>query len=403
MKKAGLLCLAFYSILAYSQQITISGQVVDAETRELLVFASVGIKGKAIGTITNLQGEFDFHITQEYRNDMFVISMLGYGNYEVPVWTVTGKSKLVIELQKITRMLDEVVVSDTLSGGDILHIALARIEENFASTPFLMNGFYRDIKKVGGKFISLLEAAIKIHDEDYKEPRNKFKLRERVLLLEVRRSLGYSNRFTSYFDEGNLLEDLLLHNNVRYRQFPEEEEFFKNLKREGNSYYNGHSIYVVSYFSSDYRLKLFIDKNNYGIIHLEYETDQESPIGKKRGLISKFVGLKRVIDFKDHHGKLFLNYLAVNSKINWYNLKTDALEFETELYQQLLINQVEPGTNVRIGSIEKMKSYGLQFQDMPYHKEFWDNYNVIKETPLDKKIIEDLEKEGPLEEQFESN
>jgi hypothetical protein len=72
------------------------------------------------------------------------------------------------------------------------------------------------------------------------------------------------------------------------------------------------------------------------------------------------------------------------------------------LSQQLLINAVHPNTNERIGSTEKMRNYGLQYQDLPYNKEFWDNYNVIKETPIDKKILSDLEKHVPLDKQFEN-
>ena len=100
---------------------------------------------------------------------------------------------------------------------------------------------------------------------------------------------------------------------------------------------------------------------------------------------------------------MYLNYITVDSKINWYGLKTNELKFETELQQQLLINQVKPNTEERIGSTEKMKSYGLQFQDLPYNKKFWDNYNVIKETPLDIKIKEDLEKQLSLDKQFQDN
>src|SRR6185295_10210761 len=161
---------------------------------------------------------------------------------------------------------------DSVAVGDILRIALERIDQNFPKEPYLMDGFYRDTKKLGGTYISLLEAAVKIYDEDYRTPRNKFKLRERVALLEVRRSLGYSNKFTAYFDEDNLLEDLLLHNNVRYRQFPEEDIFFSSLVREKDSYYNGHEIYVVSHKSA-YSLVVYIDKANYSIVHLEYENN----------------------------------------------------------------------------------------------------------------------------------
>ncbi|MCA4896637.1 MAG: hypothetical protein ING84_16680 [Cytophagales bacterium] len=39
--------------------------MIDKETREPLPFASVGIPGKPISTITNLQGEFDFQSLDE--------------------------------------------------------------------------------------------------------------------------------------------------------------------------------------------------------------------------------------------------------------------------------------------------------------------------------------------------
>ncbi len=395
-------CMIFTSIIvANAQTITISAIVVDIDSKEPLPFASVGLKNRPIGTITNLQGQFDFHIPVEYRNDVLVINMLGYQTYEAPAWTMTGRQNS-IEMSKSTQLLDEVVVSESLLGGDILTIALGRIEQNYPMKPFLLDGFYRDIKEVGGTYVSLLEAAVKIFDEDYTAPRNKFKLRERVALQEVRRSLGYENKFTAYFDEGNLLEDILLHNNIRYRQFPEEEIFFKGMIREKDSYYNGHEVFVLTQ-KYDYDLTIYVDKENYGIIRLEYENDEQEVIRKRRGLVSKFVNLKRVIDFKSYNGKLFLNYITLDSKINWYDRKTDELRFETALHQQLLINNVYPNTEEYIGTTEKMKNYGLQYQDLPYNKSFWDNYNVIKETPLDAKIISDLEKELTLDKQFRHN
>ncbi|MGE0587785.1 MAG: carboxypeptidase-like regulatory domain-containing protein [Cyclobacteriaceae bacterium] len=392
------LCFILLPGFTKAQNITISAKVVDRETSEPVVFASVGIKDRPIGTITNLQGEFDFHIPTEFRNDILVINMLGYQSFEAPAWTITPNQ--VIELSKSTQLLDEVVVSDSLRGGEILSIALSRIEQNYPMKPFMLDGFYRDVKEVGGTYVSLLEAAVKIFDEDYASPRNKFKLRERVSLQEVRRSLGYENKFTAYFDEGNLLEDILLHNNIRYRQFPEEEIFFKGMVREKDSYFNGRKVFVISQ-RYDYSLVIYVDKQNYGIIHLEYENDEQEVIRKRRGLVSKFVNLKRTIDFKSYHGKLYLNYITLDSKINWYDRKTDELRFETQLHQQLLINKVYPETQEYIGTTEKMKNYGLQYQDLPYNRTFWENYNVIKETPLDRKIINDLEREVPLEKQFE--
>lgn len=403
MRKVFLICfLSTLAVAGLAQRITISAKVVDKETKEPLVFASIGIKGKSIGTITNQEGEFDFHLSAELRNDVLVINMLGYKTYEAPVWTLLEIPNLIIEIDKSPLVLDEVVVADSLTGGDILQIALSRVEENYPMQPYLMYGFYRDLKKVGGTYISLLEAAVKIFDNDYKEPRNKNRLRERVALQEVRRSIGYSSRFTSYFDNDNLLEVLLLHNNIRYRLFPQTQNFFDDLIRQKDSYYDGQEIYVLEHKGS-YHLSVYIEKSTFGIINIEYEEFTNAPLIKKRGLESKLVGSRRVNNFKKFDGKYYLNYISLDSKVNWYDIHTEELKFETELNQSLLINQVLPDPISRINMKEKMKNYGLQYQDPPYNKEFWDNYNVIKESPLDRKIINDLEKYGPLEKQFSDN
>lgn len=395
------LCFLIFFHFSVAQNLTITSTAVDIETGEDLPFASVGIKGKSIGTVTNLQGEFDFHFPAEFKDEVFIISMLGYENFEVGIQTLLLTKPARIQMKKSITVLNTVVVKDSLRGGDILRIALSRIEQNYPSRPFIADGFYRDVKKVGGTYIALLEAAVKIYDDNYKAPRNKSKLRERVSLVEVRRSLGYSNKFTTYFDQDNLLEVLLLNNDVRYRLFPETEGFLTTLAREKDSYYNEHEIYVVSHRNSDFNLKIFIDKKSFGIIHVEYENNIPEDLGRKSGLTRKFESLRRVVDFKFFEGKFYLNYITVDYKVNWYDPKTDKLKFETELTQLLLINKVISQFHDKIPN--KMRSYGLQYQDLPYNKEFWDNYNTIKESPLDHKIIEDLELIAPLDKQFEKN
>jgi hypothetical protein len=152
-----------------AQRITISGRIVDKENNEALSFASIGVKGKALGTISNLQGDFDFHIDNNFRNDILVVNMLGYKSFEQPVWSLLADS-LVIRLERANYLLQEVTIKDSLNGGDIMRIALARMGENYPDQPFLMEGFYRDLKKVADTYISLLEAAVEIYDENYQPP-----------------------------------------------------------------------------------------------------------------------------------------------------------------------------------------------------------------------------------------
>jgi hypothetical protein len=401
VKKLIFILFIVLPVSAWAQSLTISARVHDQETGEALGFASIGIKGRPVGTISNAYGEFDFHFPLEMRNDTLVISMLGYENYEAVVHTLLQQDNLTLTLKKSPILLQEIVVSDTLTGGDVLRIALSRIEENYPMEPFMLDGFYRDVKKVGGTHISLLEAAVKIYDENYSEPRNKHKLRENVRLIEVRKSYGYESKFTTYFDQANLLEDLLLENSVRYRHIEPSDEFFAAMDRDENTYYDGHEIYVVKH-DHDYNLKFYIDKENFSIIHLEYETALSDPLQtkKKKNLMSKLVGYKKSIDFRRYNGRMYPSYFSMTQRVNWFDITSGELKFETELIQQLLINQVDPEPEERIGSTEKMRNYGLQYQDLPYNKTFWDQYNVIKETPLDKKVLEDLEKAGPLEKQF---
>lgn len=400
MKRLCLAVLLLAPFLLRAQTITISATVVDRETAEPLSYASVGIKSAAIGTISNIRGEFDFHISADYRNEVIVISMLGYRNFEAPVWSLLG-SHQTIRLEKAPIILREVVVTDTLRAPEILNIALSRIEQNYPMEPFMLDGFYRDIKKVGGTHISLLEAAVQIYDKSYEEPRNQYRLRESVRLVEVRQSLGYESRFTHYFDQDNLLEDLLLHNNVRYRLFDDGDRVFSKMTRKENSYFNNHETYVIVY-DGEYYMKIYVDTESFAIVHFEFEQGfEDGYLQKRKDLYSKFAGIRKAITFREYRGKMYPSFITINKKINWHDLETNELKFETELFQQLLINKVDTHPTDRIRSTEKMRNYGLQFQDRPYNKAFWDNYNVIKESPLDQEVLQDLERHAPLDEQFE--
>ena len=270
--------------------------------------------------------------------------------------------------------------------------------------PFMMDAFYRDVKSVAGTYVGLLEAAVKIYDKDYAEPRNKTKLREKVSLVEVRKSIGYDNKFTSFFDQTNLLEDLLLHNNVRYHQFLNDPNLLDRLERKEMSFYKGRRVFLVTIRGSD-RLKFYIDALTYAFLRIEISAGPSSQIiEKKNGLDSRRNSMIKIIEFREYEGQMYLSHIDVITQIHWLNpKKSDEVRFETELHQQLMVNKVYPNTSSKVMATNTMKPFGLQYQQSRYNKEFWDNYNVIKETPLDKKILIDLEKDLSLEKQFLDN
>jgi len=101
-------------------QTTISGTVTDADTKETLVGVNILVKGKVIGTITDLSGKFTLNVNQEPPFTL-VFSMVGFGSKEVEI--TGGISNLSVELGESTILGQEVVIS------------ASRVEESILKSP----------------------------------------------------------------------------------------------------------------------------------------------------------------------------------------------------------------------------------------------------------------------------
>ena len=390
--------------ILFAQQITVSGVLMDTETNEPLGFATIGIIGESYGTITNNLGEFDFHIRGPVNDKILAASMLGYESFEKPLSEIDHALPITIRVKKIPQLLEEVIIEDSLTGAEIIEIAINRLPINNADQPYLLDGFYRDIKSVNNTYISLLEAAVQVFDNNHEEPRNPFKIREKVGLLQIRKSLGYNHKYVEYFDQGNLLEMLLLNNTIRYYDFP-ETSYFKAFKRLGKSAYNNEEVFVVEIRFKGIEMKVYVDMDSYAFIRLDYESDYDENIlnvnERYKDYSNRYVKISKTIEYREYQGKYYLHYMKLYKRNQWYHNESKTLDYDVELYQELLVNDVHPSTDKRIKPIQRMRKYGLQYQDQPYDPAFWETYNVIKRTPIDDKIIEDLEREGNLEQQFE--
>lgn len=92
----------FTSVIAYSQQISVKGIVKD-QIGEPVIGANVLVRGTTNGVITNVNGEF---ILSASKNDVLVVSFVGYTTQEIPV----SEKQMTIVLKEDTELLDEVVV-----------------------------------------------------------------------------------------------------------------------------------------------------------------------------------------------------------------------------------------------------------------------------------------------------
>ncbi len=141
------LSVCFQQILG--QALKISGSVTDQLNGEPIANASVTIKGKLTGTITDSKGNFEFETNLKLPLTL-KISIIGYTEKEVEL--NDGNQSISIQLEKNTGVLNEVVVSASRMPENILQSPVSIEKMNLKGireTPAL--NFYeglRDLKSV---------------------------------------------------------------------------------------------------------------------------------------------------------------------------------------------------------------------------------------------------------------
>lgn len=107
--RAGLILLLMCSSLAASGQCQ-KGKVLSSETRTGIGFASVGIVGKNVGTVSDREGNFTLDIDEIYDEDSLRFSMIGYYPKSVKVGQYKQNPLKDIFLVPLSYVLREVKV-----------------------------------------------------------------------------------------------------------------------------------------------------------------------------------------------------------------------------------------------------------------------------------------------------
>ena len=92
--------------LAHSQEF--AGTVVDAETGEPIVYASVGVVEQTLGTLTDTVGHFGLNVLPQHDNDTLRISCIGYHSISMSVAEARRQNLFSLKLSE--NLLPEVVV-----------------------------------------------------------------------------------------------------------------------------------------------------------------------------------------------------------------------------------------------------------------------------------------------------
>ncbi|HAN17759.1 MAG TPA: hypothetical protein DCQ24_03700 [Bacteroidales bacterium] len=88
----------------------ISGVVLNATNKQPVEFVNIGIVGKNVGTVTDLNGKFNFFAGSEFANDTILFSMIGYNPLLVKIADLNKNAGNEVLLEEKTYEIAEVII-----------------------------------------------------------------------------------------------------------------------------------------------------------------------------------------------------------------------------------------------------------------------------------------------------
>ncbi|MFM7486430.1 MAG: carboxypeptidase-like regulatory domain-containing protein, partial [Cytophagales bacterium] len=400
------LCLIFLlSNVGLAQVVTIEGRILDRETDKPVAYASIGVEGFTFGTSSNEDGYFSIKIPEAISKKYSLkISCVGYENASIQ----NPPSNISVLLKPSNIKLREVIVFDrTMSPQGIVKKAFAKIKLNYYPNSFTYETFYRHYCKDDSAYGRLIEASVDIYKKKgQKALRSKPGEKEGVRVTQLRRSLDNTklkSRHVPIALYSAMEIDPMSYQSRSGKGFLQLLFDVSTLKRNmrdfnfellGTTEHEDEEVYVISYRSKTDSLrlglhvsspflkngKLFINTRNYAIVKAEClkTTHRDS--------------LHTVISYRKINGKYFLSHSA-REGVSFDLQKTVRHEHHVELITtNILFDNVKP-----FFTKEPTRE---ELFEVKYDSIFWKESNVLKATPLEEKIVADLEAKQKLSDQF---
>lgn len=336
------------SVLNAQDSEFIRGRLLDSQTEEPIPFATIRIKNRAVGVISNLDGGFRIPNRLERFGDTLVISCMGYTTQDFLISGLSEEDINIIRLKPGILVLSEAVVTGKkkrrLSAKAIVRRAIRAIPSNYPVNSFSTVGYYRDYQLKKDEYINLNEAILEVYDQGFNTPdqtSTKIRIYDYRANNDFKRDADADDRYNyenwkkviekAYlFDYGgNELAILRVHDAIRNYQIDSydfvnkfETDLLANhyFIRSEDSFYEDESLYIIDFRKElpdfDAYGKLYIAKNSFAIYKMEYalynrlkrdinsKEDQE----KKGGLIFEVL-----TEYKKKYNRLYLNYISFHN------------------------------------------------------------------------------------------
>lgn len=387
---------------------TITGTLYDKETKEPIIFASVGITNAGIGTITNQNGEFRLKLPRSHYHSALHFSHLGYLSQDVSCEIFANKYS-TFTLQPNAIPLQEVIVR-AIDPMAVLTEMLDKRKDNYIQKPVYLTTFYREgIERKKG-MVSLSEGVFKVLKTPYSSLAT-----DQVKLLKMRRVSNTKEKDTLITKIKSGINACLMLDLIK--QLPD----FLRAEQESPYIYTHSAITVIDnrfvdvisfeqkkhYSEPLYKGEVYIDKDSKALIKAEFEI-QPDHIKKATNMFverkSKYLQItpqeiKYTVSYKLWEGKYYINHVRGDLYFKIRNKKRLFSSTDVHTWFEMVTCKIEENDVSRFSRSETLSSRTIFAETkFEYDEHFWGEFNIIiPENELNdaiRKISSKIEETG---------
>ncbi|MEO0726929.1 MAG: carboxypeptidase-like regulatory domain-containing protein [Bacteroidota bacterium] len=378
---------------AQSGELTITGKILDQENNEPIIFASVYLKGQTIGTTSNEEGRFVFHIPSSEASSTMVVSSIGYGSFEKRAsdFAIGETVYLSTEISDLAEVVITPEDGKEPTAKQIVRKAHAAIGDNYPDQPYLLEGFIRDLQKEDEQYVEYLECAAKFYYRSTSVKRD-----AKVELVEVRnRNIAEKNPWNDQWDRKNSIIDLIEDDPIRYDYGPITGKGGWKYEIEAVLPYNNRYVYKIKGREAPFQTStLYIDTESFAFVRIELTRAARNGRSWRRkltnGQLQVYYNL--ILEYQEYNGKMYLKYQKEEDTWEIYDTqKTSQLLFTQNPKKELFINNiVTDGVDSYPFQQNMDSSSSIESQQGEYNAKFWSTYNAPVQTQEMSKIEEFL-------------
>jgi len=406
-------------------QVQIKGFIFDSLNTVPVAYAKVHFSNSFKGSFSNLSGYFEFNYETDPMLDSIVVERIGYESLKLSLKSLADKDTLLLYLDPSPVLLDEVIiVGENDSIRAIVEMALAHLKFNYPTQQHFYSGFFRFVRLENKQFVRLIEAAVDIQDFGFHGLVNNPKTKIQVMQLRKSDFLGSKSiiekAYARMFNKNQLYDTYERNWLSQYpakdapAQYIFNESFTKQhkFKLRGETSLDDEDVFIIDYFPAslsslpeEYVLlaasygTLLINSADWAIIALEESVGTRQKVNQDFANKNYFDGQNMStyrVQFSKFNNKYYLKSID-------YTRWKGAGSFElASLYINDLIDDKRDFKKIRQRFLLS-RTLDINDTEFAYDSIFWLSYNMVHEKLLDGKVIDDLQNESTLAEQFSEN